>query len=170
MFVIDEDNNGTTRKHPLSINLGENEYGVVLDLMHPENCVNITVNSEIADEVKSILDSPYDDQLIGNVRGNFFLCSGGSDFLQGNGGKDTYKIDKTCKSATINNFDEGSDYDLLLWDCPSSSVALSNQSSDLKIVCSLGQSQIVFKQWFDSTQYQHVRIKTSDKPPISCSD
>ena len=37
MFTVNEDDTGMAKKHPLTINLGENENGVVLDLMHPEN-------------------------------------------------------------------------------------------------------------------------------------
>ena len=113
-----------------------------------------------------MIDTPHNDQIIGNTLGNFFLCSGGSDFLQGNGGKDTYKIDDTCKTATIDNFDEAGNYDLILLECPSSNINLLQSSEDLVIVCSLGQGKafrIYLKQWFNSTQYQHIIIKTLDK-------
>lgn len=113
-----------------------------------------------------MIDTPHNDQIIGNTLGNFFLCSGGSDFLQGNGGKDTYKIDDTCKTATIDNFDEAGNYDLILLECPSSNINLLQSSEDLVIVCSLGQGKafrIYLKQWFNSTQYQRIIIKTLDK-------
>ena len=166
MFIVNEDDLGIARKHPLTINLGDNQNGVILDLMHPENCENITINSEIADEVKTVLDTPQDDRIIGNMLGNFFLCSGGSDYFQGNGGKDTYKINTMCDSTTIQNFDQAEDYDLILLECLSVNVNLLKSSEDLILECSLSHSKtltICLKQWFNSTQYQHLTIKTSDK-------
>jgi hypothetical protein len=108
---VEEDDLGVVRKHPLTIDLSENQYGVRLDLLQPESSINITINTEIADEVKTVQDSPHSDELVGNNLGNFFTCSGGSDYLQGNGGQDTYVIEQSCNSVAIQNYDVAADND-----------------------------------------------------------
>ena len=86
-FAVEEDDMGVVKKHPLTIDLSENQYGVRLDLLQPESSINITISSEVADEVKTVQDSLHNDNLIGNNLGNFLTCSGHSDYLQGNGGQ-----------------------------------------------------------------------------------
>ena len=169
-FTVQDDDTSTAiaRKHPLTIDLSESQNGVILDLLHPEECENITDNSEIADEVTTILDSPYNDNIIGNMIGNILSCSGGYDFLQGNGGRDTYVIDDTCNSVSIQNYDQAEDYDLILLKCSNRNINLlqSTDHDDLLIQCTLRQNQVLrihLKRWFVSSQYQHLMIKTSDK-------
>ena len=87
-FVI-RDDNGVPKKHPINIDLSENQEGVVLDLENENSNVNITVDDSIMHEIDMIIDSPYNDIFRGNELGNVLSCSGGSDILQGNGGKDT---------------------------------------------------------------------------------
>ncbi len=56
-FTVEEDDLGVVRKHPLTIDLSENQYGVRLDLLQPDGSINITINTEIADEIKTVQDS-----------------------------------------------------------------------------------------------------------------
>ena len=166
-FKVGEDEDGLPLKHPLSIDLSQYQYGVRVDLKEPVNSVNITIISEEADEVSVMLDSPHNDVLIGNDLGNFMGCSGGSDILQGNGGKDSYIIDPTCVSVTINNLDESQDYDIMLLRFTSHQIRiLPATSNDLFIRCEDGSSQVVevhLKNWFQSELYQHLMLKTTDK-------
>ena len=165
-FVVKEDDYGIPRKHPLSIDLSEYQFGVRLNLQNSSDNWNISVNEDLADEVKIILDSPHDDTLIGNGVGNFLTCSGGSDFLQGNGGKDTYIIEKTCASVTIQNFDEKGYFDMILLKCSSSDTNLAIVApSDLLLTCNCSDRNIsvLLEKWFQSPTYQHLIVKTSDK-------
>ena len=166
-FVVKEDESGIPRKHPLSIDLSEYQHGVRLNLQNPSDNQIIHVDTELADEVKVIIDSPHDDTLIGNAIGNFLSCTNGTDFLQGNGGKDTYVINEKCSSVTIQNMDENGDFDMMLLNCSSPKVHLSvvSQSSDLILRCDLnnGHFNVCLKEWFLSPEHRHLIVKTSDK-------
>ena len=165
-FVVTEDDDGIPRKHPLSIDLSEYQNGVQLNLQNSSDNQNVTVDAELADEVKVVVDSPHNDTLIGNALGNFLSCSSGSDYLQGNGGKDTYVIDKTCSSVTIQNIDENGDFDMMLLHCSSLNIDLHFVApSDLILRCNLTNRvfSVSLKEWFLSPKYRHLIVKTSDK-------
>ena len=171
-FLVGDDD-GVPKKHPINIDLSENEEGVVLDLENENNNINITVDDSVMHEIDMIIDSPYDDILRGNELGNVISCSGGSDILQGNGGKDTYIINPKCKSVIIENYDELLEYDLLLLRCEFNSISLSirsdSMSNDLILTCRHSQHNdvsntiIEFPNWFQSAEHQHLLLKTSDK-------
>ena len=64
-------------------------------------------------------------------------CTGGSDILRGNGGKDTYVIKSSCASATIENYNELRELDMILFECDSKNIHLSTYdcSNDLLMEC-----------------------------------
>ena len=116
----------------------------------------------MGNDVKVILDSKHNDILKANILGNFLSCTGGSDSLQGNGGKDTYVIDSGCSSVTINNYDPQREFDLVLLKCPYKAVQLrKTTSNDLRILCE--KMKILLYKWFESPDFQHLYLKTSDK-------
>ena len=169
-FVIGEDNEESPKTISMTIDLGGYTSGVILDLMNINHNRNIQVNQEVMHDTKVILDSPHDDTLKGNILGNFLSCSGGTDFLQGNGGKDTYIIEQSCNSVTINNYDQQRDFDLILLKCNRSSVYLSRSThgtspQSLLIQCNTSSHvlQIQLMNWFTSADYQHIYLKTIDK-------
>ena len=164
-FMVKEDGFGILRKHPFIIDLSENQGGVFLNLLSPNTSRNISVDLDVAMEVKTVLDSPHNDFVVGNALNNFLGCSGGSDHLAGNGGRDTYVIDEKCNSATINNTDPAEEVDSLLVKCPNSSIILLQSSSNLIMRCIIGNKtlNVTFMLWFNSTHSQHLMVKTSDK-------
>ena len=167
-FTVMKDATGTVQKHPLTIDLSgyKNGPGVVLDLSYPQRTTYISINSEIADEIKTVFDSPHDDALTGNRLGNFFSCTGGHDFLRGRGGRDTYVIKKSCLGATIVNDDPKGDYDLLLFDCPFASISLAHLQYSLTISCQVkGRHtiEVALVGFLISESHQHLMVKTSDK-------
>ena len=161
-FVIGENDDGMPKTISLTIDFGGYAEGVTLDLGVAED-KHFNGNREVKNDVKVILDSKYNDVLKANILGNFLTCSGGNDYLQGRGGKDVYTIDTACTSATINNYDTHRDFDLILLKCPYESVSLVRLNNDLKLKCSITNTEIVLKKWFLSGDYQHCLLKTSDK-------
>jgi hypothetical protein len=85
------------------------------------------------------LDSPQDDIVRGNGLNYLLSCSGGSDHLTGEGGRDTYMIEETCHSVTINNLDKHPMlHDFSLLRCSDSSITLRLDEADgLVISCAL---------------------------------
>ena len=98
-----------------------------------------------------------------NVPGNVLTCSEGNDFLQGKGGKDTYIINSKCKSATINNYDEHQNLDLLMFECLYEEVKVTKNKEHLMMECQGGTVMVTIQNWFYSKDYQHCQVKTSDK-------
>ena len=96
-------------------------------------------------------------------------CTGGSDILRGNGGKDTYVIKSGCASATIENYNELRELDMILFECDSENIHLSTYdcSNDLLMECQNDVADkmkyILLKEWFQDSNYTHLMIKTSDK-------
>jgi Ca2+-binding RTX toxin-like protein len=165
-FTVKLNEAGIPIKHPYIIDLSESEHGVIISLEDPTSSRGISVNSEVAKEVKTILDSPHSDSVTGNALNNFLGCSGGTDNLAGREGKDTYVIDNTCGRAYINNNDSAEDYDLLLLKCPKSSISLLRHGRyDLIVRCSLPNKiqQTQLRYWFLTSQFRHLIVKTSDK-------
>ena len=168
-FTVMKDAAGTVQKLALTIDVsGYSPYlpGVVVDLSNPQRTTYTSINSEIADEIKTVFDSPRHDHLVGNRLGNFFTCTGGHDTLEGNGGRDTYVVKKSCLSAFINNYDPKGDHDMLLFDCPFASISLTKREYNLIISCKVKGHRtinVTLKQFFGSKYNQHIMVKTSDK-------
>lgn len=164
-FTVMEDDE-IIAKHPFLIDLSDSKNGVVLNLLIPHWSRNVSINSEIAKKVKTVLDSPHDDTVLGNNLNNFLSCSGGSDNLSGHGGRDIYVIDNTCNAVTINN-DAGRDlqYDLLLLKCSDTEITVRNSSNDLIISCAIqGRSlDVTLTDWFLGLVFQHLMVKTINK-------
>ena len=166
-FVETDINTEQPRKVPVTVDLKNNPNGAIIDLENPTNSQNIVIDAETAQEVKSVFDSPYDDVIRGNEWGNVMSCTGGSDILRGNGGKDTYVIKSGCVSATIENYNELREFDVILFECDSENIHLSIDHSDLLMKCQDDVADktiyVLLKEWFQSSNYTHLMIKTSDK-------
>ena len=156
-------------KVPVTIDLKKSDKGVIIDLMDPSNSQGIVIDADVAQEVKSIFDSSYNDVIRGNEWGNVMSCTGGSDILRGNGGKDSYVIKSGCVSAIIENYNELREFDVILFECDSENIHLSMDhcSDDLVMKCQDDVADktiyVLLKEWFQSSKYTHLMIKTSDK-------
>ena len=165
-FVETDITTGLLKKVPVTIDLKKNTNRVIVDLNNPTNSQDIVIDVETAQEVKSVFDSPYNDVIRGNEWGNVMSCTGGSDILRGNGGKDTYVIKSGCVSATIENYSELQEFDMILFECDSDNIHLSmyHCSNDLLIKCQDDKMKyVLLKKWFQGSHYTHLMIKTSDK-------
>ena len=168
-FVETDITTGLPKKVPVTIDLKKNANRVIVDLKNPTNSQDIVIDAETAQEVKSVFDSPYNDVIRGNEWGNVMSCTGGSDILRGNGGKDTYVIKSGCVSATIENYNELREFDMILFECNSENIHLSmyHCSNDLLIKCQDDvadkMNYVLLKEWFEGSNYTHLMIKTSDK-------
>ena len=165
-FVETDITTGLPKKVPVTIDLKKNTNRVIVDLKNPTNSQDIVIDVETAQEVKSVFDSPYNDVIRGNEWGNVMSCTGGSDILRGNGGKDTYVIKSSCVSATIENYNELQEFDMILFECDSENIHLSmyHCSNDLLIKCQDDKMKyVLLKKWFEGSHYTHLMIKTSDK-------
>ncbi|XP_033647599.1 uncharacterized protein LOC117307061 [Asterias rubens] len=165
-FEVKEDSNGIPRKHPHSIDFSEFQHGARLNLRNSNaKHQSIYIEEQLAEKVKVIMDSPYNDTLIGNALGNFLTCSGGIDFLQGNEGKDTYVIKERCSGVIIENIDSKGDFDMMLLNCSSQNIRLILFSSHLILRCNLnnGYFEVHLNNWFQSPEQRHLIVKTSDK-------
>ncbi len=145
---------GIPRKHPFIIDLSENTGGVFLDLPYP------TISNQLR-SCKGGEDSFRLYYVIGNALNNLLGCSGGSDYLAGVGGRDTYVIDNKCDSVTVNNIDPVEEHDLLLLKCPSSSISLLQSSNNLIMRCTLKSKtlDVHLRSWFHSPHSQHLMVK-----------
>ena len=168
-FVETDITTALPKKVPVTIDLKKNTNRVIVDLNNPTNSQDIVIDVETAQEVKSVFDSPYNDVIRGNEWGNVMSCTGGSDILRGNGGKDTYVIKSGCVSATIENYNELQEFDMILFECDSENIHLSmtHCSNDLLIKCQDDEADkikyVLLKKWFQGSNYTHLMIKTSDK-------
>ncbi len=164
-FTVIQNKKGSPATVSITVDLVNSQTGVTLDLESMDQDKNIEVNDEVRNDVKLILDSPFNDILKGNLLGNFISCSeGGDDYLQGNGGKDTYVINRNCKSATINNYDQLREFDLILFKCKFGDIIVQKHSShNIMVLCSTTNVKIVFINWFLSLDYQHLFLKSSDQ-------
>ena len=166
-FTVELNSTGVPLLIALTIDLSEYKHGVLIDLNDTRHNVNYTVNKEEMNDVKVIFDSPYNDTLIGNALGNFFTCTGGSDYLKGNSGKETYIADINCHHLLIDNHDIVKDMDLLLIRCLFKNLSLFNppNSVHLSIICTreAGQQfEVTLLHWFAGLEFQHLYIKTDD--------
>ena len=165
-FTVELNANGGLLLVPLTIDLGKYKHGVVIDLNETGHNINYDINSAEMRYVKTIFDSKYNDWLIGNALSNILACTGGSDVLKGNTGKETYIANTDCSHLVIDNYDAVKDMDLLLIQCSHNDISLENppNSVNLSITCMKnGQHfEVVLLNWFMGKDYQHLYVKTGD--------
>ena len=166
-FTVELDNSGDPLLVALTIDLGDYDKPVVIDLNNSRNNYNYEISQETSADVKVIFDSKFDDRLVGNALGNFFTCTGGNDMLRGNAGKDTYVADTECSSMTIDNYDDIKDIDLLLIRCQHEQLSLYNAPNSNKLIVECVKEGEYFQiieliNWFGGPNYQHLFIKTDD--------
>ena len=156
-------NTKNLRKDAITIDLSKYKHGVTVNLQNPDLNSGIVISSEASRDVKLLLDSPYNDCLMGNIRNNIMTCSGGSDYLQGKNGSDTYIVKQSCRHVEILNDDEFKQYDLLLLNCSSSQIEMIVSGSDLILRCIFSHYHsldVKLIKWFESSLYQHLMVKT----------
>ncbi|XP_039866046.1 uncharacterized protein LOC120720434 isoform X2 [Simochromis diagramma] len=127
---------------------------------------------EALDSVTEVRGSNYNDVIKGNKEHNVLVPGLGDDFIEGRGGEDWYIITAGQGVKTINNLSPDLTLDLLF---------LKEQYQDITCRCEgqgiivqvQGRRTVILQNWFESQNYQHLQIKTSDgvtaglKPNIS---
>ena len=113
--------------------------------------------------VQTVLDSYFPDTILGNDAANF-ISTHGRDFIQGNGGKDIYKVTANCKDTYVNNFDLNKDRDIVFieqnFDDISLSIENTNNSLELR-VDGFGRV-LTFLHWFENETYRHAALRSQD--------
>ena len=149
----------------MDVNSAPRKIPVMLDYSKNNNKLNIDLSDKTNlefEKVATVLDSPYDDKIVGNRQSNFLSCTGGSDFLRGNEGSDNYVVKQRCTKARINNFDRKKSVDLLLIEEDFKNLKLQKRRYDLAINRLNRKAFVVIKYWFRSPKFQHIWIRTRD--------
>ena len=137
----------------LMIDLGKETHGSTINLSDPYRHLLYVI---------TVFDSAHDDNIIGNVLGNFFSCTGGKDHLQGADGSDKYVIKSGCKGANISNFAEDQATDVLFFEYPFEKVRIMFEWPNLILKVNDSDTEIYLHSWFKSKQFQHLLLQTVD--------
>ena len=113
--------------------------------------------------VQTVLDSYHEDTIYGNDAPNF-LSSHGNDFVQGNGGKDIYKIAENCRNTIINNYDQHKERDVIFieQEFDDLSVSMENTKKSLQLLTGGTDKVLAFLHWFKNETYRHATVRTKD--------
>ncbi|ATW34340.1 hypothetical protein [Candidatus Williamhamiltonella defendens] len=123
----------------------------------------------LPDSVKLMMvDTPFNDKLIGDSENNLFISRRGNDQLEGGAGRDIYRIehpDDNERRIWINNNDNSTnpDYDLLILPVGIEQMNIIFKGSDDVILKTNSSNQekkleIVFWQFMKNKSYQHITI------------
>ncbi|ASX25955.1 calcium-binding protein [Candidatus Williamhamiltonella defendens] len=123
----------------------------------------------LPDSVKLMMvDTPFNDKLIGDSENNLFISRRGNDQLEGGAGRDIYRIehpDDNERRIWINNNDNSinPDYDLLILPVGIEQMNIIFKGIDDVILKTKSSNQkekleIVFWQFMKNKSYQHITI------------
>ena len=151
--------NGTQediRKIPSMLDYSMSTEGVTCNLKSRRAMKNLK-------DVQTVLDSYFNDIIFGNDAPNF-LTTHGNDYLQGNGGKDIYKITGNCRNTTINNIDQGNERDIIFIEQNFSDIStvLQMSTESLELVIDGSEKVLTILHWFTNESYRHAAIRTAD--------
>ena len=160
VFNISTREDGSVSKVPIMLDYKTSATGICVDLSDSPSpdCIKPTGYTNVA----TISDSPHNDHMVGNAQTNFLSCTGGEDYLEGGEATDNYVVKKTCHKATINNFDSRQKIDVVYLEETFVNLKLKKDGKDLKVISSHGTPTVVFSNWFESPDNQHLGIRTID--------
>ena len=129
--------------------------------------VNCNLKSRMAARnlkgVQTVIDSYFPDTILGNDAGNF-ISTHGHDYIQGNGGKDFYKVTANCKDTYINNYDPDKDSDVIFIERKFTDVYLSleKKNNSLELNVNGFGTVLTLLHWFQDQKYRHAAIRSED--------
>ena len=143
-------------KQPSMLDYSMSIKGVNCDLKGTEAMRNLK-------GVQTVLDSYFPDTILGNDAANF-IETHGHDYIQGNGGKDIYKVTANCKNTYINNFDANKDRDIILIEqnFDDLSIAMENTNQSLELTVSGFGTVLSLLHWFKNETYRHAALRSKD--------
>ncbi len=116
---------------------------------------------EAFDSVTEVRGSEFDDVIRGNKEHNVVVPGRGNDFIQGRGGEDWYVITPGQGVKTINNHSPDLALDVLFLKEQYQHITCTCEGQSI-IILVHGRKDVILQNWFDSKNYQHLQIKTSD--------
>ena len=160
VFNVSTSEDGRVFKEPIILDYKTSATGVCVDLsdLPSPKCIKPSGYAKIA----TVSDSPHNDYIVGNAQTNFLSCTGGEDYLEGGEGTDNYVVKKTCQQAVINNFDSRMKADVVYLEETFINVQLKRNGDDLRVVSSHGTPTVELRNWFNSSKYQHLGLRTID--------
>ncbi|XP_078357676.1 uncharacterized protein LOC144642570 [Oculina patagonica] len=160
VFNVSTSESGSVSKVPIMLDYKTSTTGICVDLSDSPSpdCIKPAGYTNVA----TVSDSPHDDHIVGNAQTNFLSCSGGEDYLEGGEGTDNYVVKKSCRKATINNFDSRQKVDLLYLDERFVNLRLQKDIKDLKIMSNYATPTVTLRNWFNSSYNRHLGIRTVD--------
>ncbi|KAL7392684.1 hypothetical protein ABVT39_028383 [Epinephelus coioides] len=111
--------------------------------------------------VTEVHGSEFDDDIRGNKHHNVIFPGKGNDFIEGRGGEDWYVITPGQGVKTINNKSPDLALDILFLKEQYHHIKCSCEEQSI-IIWVHGKQDVILQNWFDSKNYQHLQIKTSD--------
>ncbi len=116
---------------------------------------------EAFDSVTEVRGSKFDDVIRGNKEHNVVVPGRGNDFIQGRGGEDWYVITPGQGVKTINNHSPDLALDVLFLKEQYQHITCTCEGQSI-IILVHGRKDVILQNWFNSKNYQHLQIKTSD--------
>ena len=142
-------------KRPFMLDYSLSNKSITCNLSSPEI-------AETLSNVQTVVDSLYNDSIIGNDAANF-ISSKGNDFIQGNGGNDAYKIASNCRNTIINNYDIHLDEDIIFIDANYSDIILDTDDEEESLeIYANDFKAITLLNWFQNKTFRHASIRTTD--------
>ncbi|XP_018519138.1 uncharacterized protein LOC108874983 isoform X2 [Lates calcarifer] len=116
---------------------------------------------EALNSVTEVRGSNFNDIIRGNKEHNVFVPGRGDDFIQLRGGEDWYIITPGQGVKTINNQSPDLTLDVLFLKEQYEHVTCSCEGQSIILLVN-GRRSVILQKWFESKNYQHLQIKTSD--------
>ncbi|XP_035494747.2 uncharacterized protein LOC118313434 isoform X1 [Scophthalmus maximus] len=116
---------------------------------------------EALHSVTEVRGSGSSDQIRGNKEHNVFVPGGGNDYLEGRGGEDWYVITPGQGIKSINNYSPDLALDFVFIKVQYQNITCVCEGQSLIILVS-SRRDVILLNWFNSTNLQHLQIKTTD--------
>ena len=154
VFNVSTSESGSLSKVQIMLDYKTSTTGICVDLSDSPspNCIKPAGYTNVA----TVSDSAHDDRIVGNAQTNFLSCSEGGE------GTDNYVVKKSCRKATINNFDSRQKVDLLYLEETFVNLRLQKDNKDLKITSNHTTPNVTLRNFFNSSHNQHLGIRTID--------
>ncbi|MBC6417808.1 MAG: VCBS repeat-containing protein, partial [Prochloron sp. SP5CPC1] len=140
-----------------------------------DSAVNGTLDLRDYSSAIYAVDSPGDDQIIGNDLDNIITSTDGKDRLRGRAGRDTYVIQRAEGAAprvvTIDNWAHDSSTDILYLDVNGIELqAPQRDGNDLILKAGTDIETVRISRWFKDAQARHLQVLTQDNYLFSLSE
>lgn len=153
LFWVTVDETGEAMTDPYAWTKADSTKSVTLDLSQ---------DGAPYESIITLVGSNFSDVLTGNDKKNQIVGGGGSDVLSGGEGQDTYTIDATDGSDTINNFALDEQQDFLFFGANHNDIRAKVLENNICIYKLNSNLSVTIQNWFDNSSYQHLLLASND--------